>query len=298
MRYAAKTRHLFRDVGGLRVHYRETGVPSSTAVLLLHGFPASSHSFRAVLPPLGERFYAIAPDMPGFGFSDAPPPDEYEYTYERLSQAIEALVDDLGVRRYILYVTDYSTPVGYLMALRHPERILGLVVQNGNTHEAGMGETWDTARRYWAEPTEENRAALPDWLTFEGTRDQYLSGLSPELQALQPHETWHLDWERLTRPGNIEAHFQLFVDYQHHVARFPEIAAFHREHQPPCLVLWGRHDIYFDIAEVLAYHEDLETLEAHIYDGGHLFLETHAAEVAEQLVAFTGNVLDAAGSRR
>lgn len=294
MKRSAKTRHLFREVEGLRVHYREAGVPSSTAVLLLHGFPTSSHSFRQVLPVLGEHSYVIAPDLPGFGFSDAPTLEEYDYTFERLSHVIETLVADLGVERYVLYVTDFSTPVGYFMATRHPERVLGLVLQNGNTHEAGLNEGWDTARQFWADPTEENKAALPEWLNLSGTRDQYLSGLSQELQDLHPRESWHLDWERLSRPGNLDVQFRLFHDYRHHVARFAEIAAYHKEHQPPCLVLWGRHDTFFDIKEILAYHEDLAVLELHVYDGGHLFLETHAAEVAALLTTFAGDVLDRA----
>lgn len=297
MKRIVKTRHLYRHVDGLRVHYRESGTPSSTAVLLLHGFPTSSYSFRDVLPVLGEHVYAIAADLPGFGFSDAPPLEDFEYTFEHLSRVIESLLDDLGVQRYVLYVTDFSTPVGYLMAMRHPERVLGLVLQNGNTHEAGLHEAWDPPRRFWADPTPENRAALPDWLNFDGTRDQYIGGLPEELQDLHPRESWHLDWERISRPGNVDAQFQLFYDYRNHVARFADIAAYHRRHQPPCLVLWGRHDPFFDIAEVLAYHRDMATLDVHLYDGGHQLLETHAAEVAGLLVTFVGDVLDRAGAR-
>lgn len=295
MKRTAKTRYLDREVNGMRVHYREAGVQSSTAVLLLHGFPSSSYSFREVLPDLGEHVYAIAPDMPGFGFSDSPPLEEYEYTFENLSRVIEALIDELGVQRYVLYVTDFGTPVGYLMAMRHPARILGLVVQNGNTHDAGMNEAWDTARRYWANPTPENKAALPEWLNFEGTREQYLGGLRQELRDLHPRESWHLDWMQLSRPRNIDIQFQLFSDYQHHVARFAEIATYHKEHQPPCLMLWGRHDPFYDIAEVLAYHQSMTTFEAHIFDAGHFLLETHAAEVAALLVSFIGDVFDRTG---
>ncbi|WP_166347464.1 alpha/beta fold hydrolase [Phytoactinopolyspora limicola] len=292
MKHAAKTRHLYRDLDEAKLHYREAGVPSSTAVLLLHGFPSSSYSFRDVLPTLGEHVYAIAPDIPGFGFSDAPPLDQFDYTFEHLSHVIEAFVDDLGVERYVLYVTDFGTPVGYFMAMRHPERVLGLVVQNGNTHEAGLNDAWDAPRRFWADPTEQNKAALPEWLNFSGTRDQYLSGLRKELQVLHPQESWHLDWERLRRPGNIDIQFQLFYDYRNHVARFPDIAAYHQAHQPPCLVLWGRHDTFYDIAEVMAYHQVMTSLEAHIYDAGHFLLETHAPDVAAVLVAFVGDVLD------
>ncbi|WP_280266473.1 alpha/beta fold hydrolase [Nocardia wallacei] len=291
----AKTRHLVREVDGVRVRYREAGRPGGTAVVLVHGYPSSSYTFREVLPVLGERFYAIAPDLPGFGFSDVPPLDEC--TFERLSNVIEALVEQLGVERYVLYMTDFGTPVGYFMATRHPERVLGLVVQNGSAHEEGMHEAWDAPRRFWADPTEENRAALPEWLNFTGTRDQYIGEQRPELQELYPCESWHLDWERLSRPGNIDVQFQLFYDYRNHVARFADIAKYHREFQPPCLVLWGRHDPYFDIAEVLAYHREMTDLDAHLYDAGHCLLETHAAEVAAQLVEFVGDVFDRNGIR-
>ncbi|PAK97354.1 hydrolase [Brevibacterium casei] len=290
MKHIAKTRHRDREVAGLRVHYREAGAPSSTAVVLLHGAPSSSYSFREVLPAMGEHAYVVAPDIPGFGFSDSPPVEQHDYTYEGLSRVVEALLDDLGVERYIVFVTDYSTPVGYFLATRHPERVLGLVVQNGNAHEAGLGEGWDSGRRHWAAPTEENRAALPDWLTFEGTKDTYLGGLPEGVAELHPPESWHLDWEHLSRPGNIEVYFQFFYDYRKHVARFDEIAEYHATYQPPCMVLWGRHDPAFDISEVLAYHRALDTFEAHIFDGGHFLLETHAAEVADLLVAFTRDV--------
>ncbi|MDT0269059.1 alpha/beta hydrolase [Streptomyces sp. DSM 44915] len=294
MKRAAKTRHRDRQVEGLRVRYREAGTPSSTAVVLLHGAPSSSYSFREVLPVLGEHAYVVAPDIPGFGFSEAPPVAEYAYTYEGLSRVIEALLDELGVTRYVLFVTDYSTPVGYFLATRRPERVLGLVVQNGNAHDAGLGPAWDSARRFWADPTEENRAALPQWLTFEGTRDTYLAGLPAEVAELHPPESWHLDWERLSRPGNTEVYFQFFYDYRKHVARFGEIADYHARWQPPCMVLWGRHDPAFDIAEVLAYHQALATFEAHIFDGGHFLLETHAAEVADLLVTFTRDAIERA----
>lgn len=294
MRHVDKTRHRYREVDGLTVHHREAGPPSSTAVVLLHGFPSSSYSFRDVLPRLGAHVYVVAPDLPGFGFTDAPTLDEYEYTFERLSQVIERLLDDLGVQRYVLFVTDFGTPVGYAMAMRHPERVLGLIVQNGNVHDAGLNEAWDAPRRYWAEPTEENEAALPTWLHFEGTRDQYLAGLPDRLRALHPPESWHLDWERLSRPGNTDVQFQLFYDYRNHVERFADIAAYHQEHQPPCLVLWGRHDTFFDVAEVLAYHEVMDHLEIHVYDAGHFLLETHADEVADVMTCFIGDVLEPA----
>lgn len=166
------------------------------------------------------------------------------------------------------------------------------MVQNGNAHEDGLHEAWDAPRRYWADPSEENRAALGEWMHFDGTRNEYLDGLPEGLRELHPPESWHLDWERMSRAGNVEVKFRLFTDYASHVARFAEITAYHDEHQPPCLVLWGRHDPFFDVAEVLAYHREMAHLDIHIYDAGHALLETHAAEVVDVLVPFLRDVLD------
>jgi pimeloyl-ACP methyl ester carboxylesterase len=252
----------------------------------LHGFPSSSHTFREVMPRLAEVAHVIAPDLPGFGLSSSPTVDEYDYTFENLSWTIEKLLRELGVERFFVYLHDFGAPVGYHLATRAPDRVRGLIVQSGNAHEDGLGEQWDSAKAYWADPTDEKRAELPDWLNFAGTRDQYLAGLPAYLRELHPPESWHLDWERMTRPGNIDAQFALFSDYAKHVARFDEIANYHQAQQPPALVLWGRRDPYFDVDEVLAYHRALERVDAHIYDGGHLLLETHASECAELMRAF------------
>ncbi|MEU6022986.1 alpha/beta hydrolase [Micromonospora sp. NPDC047134] len=286
MQSVQKVRHRQVDLDGLEVFYREAGRPGRPALLLLHGFPSSSHSFREVMPTLAEVARVIAPDLPGFGMSCAPPVDDYDYTFDNLSRTVERLLDRLGVERFFVYLHDFGAPVGYHLATRAPERVRGLIVQSGNAHSEGLGEQWDSARAYWADPTEGRRAALPDWLNFAGTRDQYLAGLPEHLRVLQPPESWHLDWERMSRPGNLDAQFALFTDYAHHVARFEEIADYHRAHQPPALVMWGRHDAYFDVEEVLAYHRVLDRMDAHIYDGGHLLLETHAAECAALMRAF------------
>lgn len=281
-----KIRHRTTEVDGLEVFFREAGRPEGPAVLLLHGHPSSSHTFREVMPVLAEVAHVIAPDLPGFGLSSSPTVDEYDYTSENLSWTIEHLLGQLGVERFFVYLHDYGAPVGYHLATRAPERILGLIVQNGSAHHDGMSETWDTAKEYWADPSDERRAALPDWLNFDGTRDTYLAGLPERLRTLHAPESWHFDWERMTRPGNLDAQFAIFADYANHVARFDEIARYHRDHQPPALVLWGRHDPYFHIDEVLAYHRALDRVEAHILDGGHLLLETHAAECAALMRAF------------
>jgi pimeloyl-ACP methyl ester carboxylesterase len=280
MQSIQKIRHRQVEIDGIEVFYREAGTPGQPVVLLLHGFPSSSHYFREVMPTLAEVAHVIAPDIPGSGQSSAPTPDEYAYTFENQTSAISGLLSELSIERFFVYLHDYGAPVGYNLALASPERIRGLIVQNGNAHEEGLGSEWDTAKAYWADPGPETRAALPDWLTFEGTRDQYVGHLPPHVRSLPAPEGWHYDWQRMTRPGNTDAHFAIFTDYANHVARFGELAKYHETHQPPALVLWGRHDPYFDVAEVLAYHRVLDRMDAHILDGGHLLLETHAPECA------------------
>lgn len=281
-----KTRHRKVQAGGLEMFFREAGTPDRRAVLLLHGFPNSSHGFRNVMEPLAQTAYVVAPDMPSFGFSDAPPIGEYEYSFDNIADTMESFIDELGLDRLFLYVHDFGAPVAYRLAMRRPERVLGLIVQNGNAHEEGLGEAWDTAKAFWADPSPQNRAKLPDWLNFEGTRDQYIGGVPERLKPLFPPESWHLDWERMSRPGNVEIQFRLFEDYKTHVARFAEITAYHRQHQPPCLLLWGRHDIYFALDEIMAYAREMDRLEMHVWDGAHLLLETHHREAAQAMLRF------------
>ncbi len=288
MSTTTKTRHKTLEVDGLKIFYRRAGDPARPTVLMLHGVPSSSHMFRHVIPSLAEVADVVAPDLPGQGFSASPTVDEYDYTFENLSRVIEALLKELGIKQFYLYLNDFGTPVGYHLATRHPERVLGLIVQNGNAHEEGLGEQWEAPKAFWADPSAENRARLPEWLNFEGTRDTYIGGLPAQLRELHPPEAWHLDWERMTRPGNIEVHFKLFTDYAAHVARFPAITDYHREHQPPCLLLWGRRDPYFDFEEILGYHRTLDHVQMHVYDAGHFLLETHGQECAELIKDFIG----------
>lgn len=285
---AYKTKHRTVAVDGLSIFYREAGLPDAPSLLLLHGFPSSSHSFRNVISPLAEVARVVGPDMPGFGFTEVP--DGYDYTFENMGRSIDAFTRAAGIDRFFLYVHDFGAPVAYHLALARPERVLGLIIQNGNAHEEGLGESWDTAKAYWADPTPENRAALPEWLNFEGTRDQYVGGVPDHLKPLYAPEYWHIDWERMSRPGLVDIQFRIFTDYAQHVARFPEISAYHREHQPRSLLLWGRHDPYFEVDEVLAYSRELERLDMHIFDGAHLLLETHHQECAALMREFILNV--------
>jgi pimeloyl-ACP methyl ester carboxylesterase len=287
---ASKTRHRTVSAGGLNFFVREAGAPTQPAVLLIHGVPTSSHTFRSLMPLLADTAYLVAPDLPGFGFSDAPPQDRYDYSFTHIADTIEALIDVLGLERMFLYVHDYGAAVAYHIATRRPERVLGLIVQNGSAHDEGMEKIWDTARAYWADPSPENRAKMPDWLTFEGVRDVYVSGVPERFVPLLSPESWQFDWERMSRPGNREMQFKLFEDYQNYVARFPEIARYHREHQPPCLILWGRHDPYYHLNEIIAYARELERMEIHVFDGAHLLLETHYVECVDAIRRFVTDV--------
>lgn len=285
-----KTLHQTIEVDGLDVFYRHAGDRDNPAILLLHGFPSSSHMYRDIIEPLAESAYVVAPDLPGFGFSSAPSSDVYDYTFENLASTIEAFIGAIALDRFYLFVNDFGTPVGYHLATRNPDRILGLIVQNGNAHEDGLGPDWEAPKAFWADPTEENKAKLPDWLNFEGTRDQYIGGIPDRLKALYPPECWHLDWARMARPGNTDIQFKIFTDYRAHVARFEAIEAYHREHQPPCLLLWGRHDTFFELDEIMAYSRVLDRLEIHVFDSGHFLLETHHHECAALVDRFISDV--------
>jgi len=283
-----KTRHHTIDLDGVKLFYREAGRHDAPGVLLLHGQPCSSYGFRNVIGPLAEVARVVAPDLPGFGFTEAP--EDYPYTFDAMAQTIDALTQQIGLERFFLYVHDFGAPVAYYLALAHPERVLGLIIQNGNAHEQGLGPDWVPNKAYWADPTPENRARLPAWLNFEGVRHTYIGDIPDRLRPLFAPEGWHLDWERMSRPGRVEIQFRIFEDYGRYVARFAEISAYHREHQPPALMLWGRHDPYFEIEEVLAYARELDRLDMHIYDGAHLLLETHHEECAALMRAFILNV--------
>jgi pimeloyl-ACP methyl ester carboxylesterase len=283
-----KVRHRTIEVDGVNLFYREAGRRDAPGVLLLHGQPSSSYSFRDVISPLAEVARVVAPDLPGFGFTEAP--EDYPYTFEAMARTIDALTREIGLERFFLYVHDFGAPVAYYLALARPDRVLGLVIQNGNAHQEGLGPTWDASKAYWADPTPANRAKLPEWLDFEGVRHTYVGDIPDRLELLFPPEGWHLDWERMRRPGLVEIQFRIFADYGRHVARFPEISAYHRDHQPPALMLWGRHDPYFEIDEVLAYARELDRLDMHIYDAAHLLLETHPQECAALMCEFILNV--------
>lgn len=278
------TRERLRLSGGTELSFLTAGEASRPAVLLLHGFPSSSRTFRDVVPALSRAAHVIAPDLPGFGESDVSPAP----SFLAFGEAISELLDRLGVGPRYVYLHDFGAPVGLHVAMQAPERVLGLIVQNANAHRAGLGPQWAGTLAYWSQPTPENEAEATAHLTFEGTRDQYVAGLPPEVAARIPAASWEEDWRVMRLPGRMDTQRALVADYAHHVARFDAIAGYLARWQPRALLLWGRHDPFFELAEVLAWMRALPRMEAHVLDGGHFLLETHAAAAAALMLDFIG----------
>jgi len=266
-------------VGDHQIFYREAGDPNQTSLLLLHGFPSSSHMFRNLIPLLADRFHIVAPDLPGFGFSQSPPRSQFKYTFDNLATVIEAFTEVVRLQRYALYVFDYGAPVGYRLAMKHPERVTAILSQNGNAYEEGLSDAWDPIRRYWAEPTAENRNAVCDaLLTFEGTRWQYTHGVAnPEMVA---PESYTLDSALLERPGNKDIQLDLFLNYASNLALYPAFQQYFRDAKPPLLAIWGKHDPFFIPPGAEAYRRDNPNAVVKFLDTGHFALETHVEEIA------------------
>lgn len=274
---------------GVTIFYREAGNPANPSVLLLHGFPTSSHMFRELIPLLADHYHVVAPDLPGFGFSEAPARDGFAYSFDHLAEVTEAFTEAVGLSSYALYVFDYGAPVGLRLAVAHPERITALISQNGNAYEEGLSSGWDPARAYWQDPTAENRAAMRAMLTWETTQFQYHHG-TPDPTRVAP-EAPALDFWGLCRPGYDEMQLDLIRDYQSNVALYPRFQEYFRTQRPPTLAVWGQHDPFFLPAGAEAYRRDNPTAEVHLLDTGHFALETHAAEVATLIHDFLGRVL-------
>ena len=275
-------RRTMRLSGGGTLSYAVAGEPSRPAILLVHGFPSSSRTFRNVLPALGEVAFAIAPDMPGFGQSDVLP----EPSFDAIATAIAELLDELGVGRRYIYLHDFGAPPGLLLAMRQPDLVSGLVIQNANAHPTGLGPQWDATRAFWADPSEANAAAATAHLTFEGTRDQYVAGVPESIASRISPETWAEDWRVMQLPGRLATQRALIADYGNHVDRFGAIARYFRQYHPPAMLLWGRHDPFFALAEVVSWLDAFPSMEAHILDAGHFLLETEAPRAARLISAF------------
>ncbi|HAK34353.1 MAG TPA: alpha/beta hydrolase [Pantoea sp.] len=270
------------DADGVRVFYREAGNPELPTLLLLHGYPSSSHQFRDLIPLLSDRFHLVAPDLPGFGFTEVPDARRYVYSFDALGETLAAFVDALRLERYALYVFDYGAPSGLRLALAYPDRVTGLVSQNGNAYLEGLGDAWEPIRRYWAQPTPENRQAVHDnVLNLAGTRWQYLHGVSDE--TLVAPEGYMLDALLMERPGNKAIQLDLFLDYANNLTRYPAFQQFFREKQLPTLVIWGKHDPFFIPPGAQAYLRDNPQAQVELLDTGHFALETHAVYIAQRI---------------
>ena len=277
-------RYHHATVEGHRIFYREAGPKTAPTILLLHGFPTSSHMFRNLIPALAGRYRVVAPDLPGFGFSDAPDRNRFHYTFERLAHVIDRFTEAIGLERYAIYVFDYGAPVGLRLALAHPERISAIISQNGNAYEEGLSQGWNPIQKYWNEPTPDNRAALRAFLTPEATRSQYVHGVGDE--SLLAPEAWLLDSALLARPGNHEIQLDLFLDYASNVALYPKFQEYFRESRPPLLAVWGKNDPFFLPTGAEAFKRDIPHAEVHFYDTGHFALETHSEEIGNVILGF------------
>lgn len=275
-------RYQYADADGVRVFYREAGDPQNPTLLLVHGFASSSHQFRELIPLLADKFHLVAPDLPGFGFSEIPAERQYRYSFDALGQTLTQFVEALGLESYALYVFDYGAPAGLRLALNHPERVTGFISQNGNAYLEGLGDAWAPIRAYWQDASVENRQAVNDAvLNLAGIRWQYLHGVSdPERVA---PETWHLDALLLERPGNKDIQLDLFLDYANNLKRYPDFQAFFRQAQLPTLIIWGKNDPFFIPPGAEAFRRDNPHAVVELLDTGHFALETHVAHIAQRI---------------
>lgn len=276
--------HKTVTIDGLDIFYREAGPKDAPTILLLHGFPTSSQMFRNLIPALSNEFHTVAPDYPGFGHSAMPTVAQFDYTFDRLAESMERFIEELGLSNYVLYVMDYGAPVGYRLAVRHPERVRGLIVQNGNAYEEGLRKFWDPFRAHWADRNDTTAAPLKKFLDVEATKWQWTHG-TREAANISP-DTWVVDQYFLDRPGNADIQLQLFYDYGSNPPLYPQWQAYFRKHQPPTLVVWGKNDFIFPPEGAHPYKRDLTNLEFHLLDTGHFALEEDGHVIADHIRRF------------
>jgi pimeloyl-ACP methyl ester carboxylesterase len=283
------------EVEGLEIFYREAGSKDAPTILLLHGFPTSSHMFRNLIPALADRFHVVAPDYPGFGNSAMPTVDEFDYTFDHIAEILDGFIEQLGLKKYSLYLFDYGAPVGYRIATKHPDRVEALIVQNGNAYDEGLREFWDPIKAYWKEKTQENADVLRNnLLALEATKWQYTNGvLHPE--AIAP-DNWFHDQFLMDRPGNKEIQLQLFYDYGSNPPLYPKWQAYFREYQPPTLIAWGKNDYIFPAEGAYPYQRDLKHIEFHLLDTGHFALEEDGDLIAGLIRDFLGKEIMFSGA--
>lgn len=272
------------EIEGVEIFYREAGDPTAPTLLLLHGFPTSSHMFRSLMVDLADEFHLVAPDYPGFGNSEQPAIESFEYTFDHLAHLMDAFTQELGLDRYSIYLMDYGAPVGFRLATAHPERVDSLIVQNGNAYDEGLLEFWDPIKTYWNERTDANAAPLTNFITPEGVEWQYTHGVR-DPSTISP-DNWNVDLRHLTRPGNPSIQLQLFYDYGTNPGHYPAWQAYFRQHQPPTLIVWGQNDYIFPAEGAHPYERDLNNVEMHLLDTGHFALEEDGDAIADYIRNF------------
>jgi pimeloyl-ACP methyl ester carboxylesterase len=278
------THHRTLVLDGVQIFYREAGPNDAPVVVLLHGFPTSSHMFRNLIPALADRYRVIAPDFPGFGQSGTPDRGQFAYTFENIAKSMVSLLDSLKISRYFMYVMDYGAPVGWRIALQHPERVQGLIVQNGNAYNEGLRTFWDPIKTYWNDGSDESRDALRPLLKLDTTIFQYTDGVS-DRSRISP-DNWVHDQALLDRPGNDGIQLDLFYDYRTNVPLYPEVQAYFREKEPPTIVLWGKNDVIFPVEGAHPYQRDLPKARIHLLDTGHFALEDKLDEMVPLIRGF------------
>ncbi|MCL5244298.1 alpha/beta hydrolase [Cellulophaga sp. 20_2_10] len=275
-------------IKGVNIAYREAGNPENPTIVLLHGFPSSSHQYRKVLNQLADSYHLVAPDYPGFGASDFPLSKDYEYTFDNIAVTIDAFLEKKEISSYALMIQDYGAPIGFRIATAHPERVTAIINQNGNAYEAGLGDAWATTRQLWANRTTATENALLHAFTLEGLEWQYTHGTrNPE--NVNP-DTWHLDFLRLSRPNAHKVNIDLFYDYQNNVKLYPKWQQYLRDNQPPLLIVWGKNDAFFPESGAEAFKKDVKEIDYTILNTGHFALEEDADIIIEKMRNFMGKI--------
>ena len=277
-----------KKISDINIFYREAGNPEHPTIVLLHGFPTSSHMYRKVLRELSDEYHLIAPDYPGFGESDFPSPDKFNYTFDTIAKLMDDFIASFNLENYALMIQDYGAPIGFRIATAHPEKVTAIINQNGNAYETGLGDAWEGIRRLWKENNLENRNALLEAFSLEGLKWQYTHGTrNPE--NINP-DAWQLDYLRLSRPGSHEINLDLFYDYQNNVKLYPKWQEYLRKYQPPMLIVWGKNDEFFPESGAKAYKNDLKTVDYNVYDTGHFALEEDGGAIIEKIRSFMGKL--------
>jgi pimeloyl-ACP methyl ester carboxylesterase len=286
------------SVDGVDIFYREAGDRKNKSLLLLHGFPTSSLMFKNLMTALSDKFHLVAPDFPGFGFSAFPDKSRFEYTFENISACINRFTEQIDLRSFTIYLHDYGCAIGLRLCIAHPEKIDGIIVQNGNAYMEGIGPEWDEIRDFWEHPTEEKKKKVYAFISEEGVKWQYTAGLPDKLHNRISPELWVVDWHSMSKPDNTDMQFELNCDYKSNFDMFPEFQNYFRTHQPPALVIWGKHDAFFSIKEPHCYKRDLSNVQIHLLDGGHWALETNFDEALTLIENFMSSIVPSPRNRK